>query len=224
VLVPVVAAMVLLLLAGSALSELRAAQRLRGTLALESARAFWIAEAGLWHAAWLGAALPAPVAFAGGAYAVDVNAAEHRSTGTCGSAARVLTRSFTARTGPLDVPASVASAVVRGHRIFELDLVSVAPGDLRLASFAFAADAVTPRIDRVRLENADVWRSSAGAALPTGLLALNAGTPREQTVPAGERPRLRFNFTANLSGRRTFTLELVFTDGSRSTLVFTLDF
>ena len=51
VLVPVVVAMLILLLMGVALSELFAAQRMQSVLDVESAEAFWIAEAGLWHAA-----------------------------------------------------------------------------------------------------------------------------------------------------------------------------
>jgi hypothetical protein len=94
VLVSVVAAMLILLLAGVALSELFGAQRLAGALAVESARAQWIAEAGLWHAANASAAVTTPVAYAGGQYTVAKSGSTYTATGTFHDATRVVSLTF----------------------------------------------------------------------------------------------------------------------------------
>jgi hypothetical protein len=213
--------MLLLVFTGSALVELRAAQRLQAALALESAQAFWIAEGGLSHAAWLRSAIPSPVAFAGGSFTVTRRGAEYTAAGVRGAAARVLTRSFTS-SGPLDEAASGASAVTRNKRSLELRLFSTSASDAQITAFALAADAATPAVERLRLEGSDLWRTPSGAALPTGLLPLNSGSASQRTVAAGDDPRLRIEFASNLSGTRSFTLQLAFTDGSSSTIVFTL--
>ena len=94
VLLPVVAAILILLLAGVALSELFGAQRMEGALAVESARAFWIAEAGLWHAENLAASITTPVAFAGGQYTVAKSGSTYTATGAFHDATRVVSLTF----------------------------------------------------------------------------------------------------------------------------------
>lgn len=94
VLVPVVAAMLILLLAGLALAELFGAVRLEGALSVESARARWIAEAGVWHAASVSAAVPTPVAFAGGQYSVAKTGNTYTATGRMHDATRVVSFGF----------------------------------------------------------------------------------------------------------------------------------
>jgi hypothetical protein len=91
VLLPAVAAMLVLLLTGVALSEIFGAQRMREVNALQSAQAFWIAEAGVWHAAHNLAALSTPVSFGGGSYTVTKSGSTYTSTGTIGAATRVVT-------------------------------------------------------------------------------------------------------------------------------------
>jgi Tfp pilus assembly protein PilX len=90
VLVPIVAAMLILLLTGVALVELFAAQRMRSVIGIEGTRAYWIAEAGLWHAVYEDNELLTPVAFGGGAYTVARSGVDFTSTGTLGGATRVV--------------------------------------------------------------------------------------------------------------------------------------
>ena len=107
-LVPVVAAMLILLLAGISLSELFGAQRMQSVLAIESTQAFWIAEAGVWHAAWSGAEITTPLAFAGGTYAVAVSGNDYTSTGVRGQATRIVDRTLTASSSASSFPSPVA--------------------------------------------------------------------------------------------------------------------
>ena len=94
VLIAVVAAMLILLLAGVALSELFGAQRLEGALSVESARAYWIAEAGVWHAANAAAAITTPVTYAGGQYTVAKSGSTYTATGSFHDATRVVSFTF----------------------------------------------------------------------------------------------------------------------------------
>jgi len=94
VLLSVVAAMLVLLLAGVALAELSAAESLEGALSVESARAYWIAEAGVWHAASASTAIPTPVAFAGGQYSVARSGNTYTATGRFHDATRVVSLTF----------------------------------------------------------------------------------------------------------------------------------
>lgn len=89
-LVAVVAAMVILVLAGTALSELFGAQRLEGALSVESARAYWIAEAGIWEAEDLGASITTPITYAGGQFTVVLSGSTYTATGTFHDATRVV--------------------------------------------------------------------------------------------------------------------------------------
>jgi hypothetical protein len=86
--------MLILLLAGVALSELCAAQRLEGALAVESARAYWIAEAGVWHAANAAASITTPVSYAGGQYTASRSGSTYTGTGTFHDAKRVVSFTF----------------------------------------------------------------------------------------------------------------------------------
>ena len=90
VLVSVVAAMLILLLTSVALSELFGAQRLEGALSVESARAYWIAEAGVWHAAHGSASITPPISYAGGQYTVVKSGSTYTATGTFHDATRVV--------------------------------------------------------------------------------------------------------------------------------------
>jgi MSHA pilin protein MshD len=121
---------------------------------------------------------------------------------------------------PLDEIASVATAARRTARRCELDLVSNSPCDAILASFALSAGAVNPDVDRLRLDNRNIWTGSA--ALPTGLTTLNRGTSANRTIPAGGSKTLDIRFDSAPSGTITYTLALTFTNGTSSTLVFTI--
>ena len=79
-LMPVVAAVLILLLMGVALSELFGAQRMQSALKVESTQAFTIAEAGLWHAAYDEAEITVPDSYAGGDYTVTKAAGLYTAT------------------------------------------------------------------------------------------------------------------------------------------------
>lgn len=222
-LLPVIAAMLLLLLTGTALAELFASQQMQSALSVESSRAFWIAEGGLWHAAYQGAGVLSPVPFAGGSYTVTKNGNVYTATAQCGEATRMVSESLgTSAAGPLDVEESAATARRSGADKLELGLVSVSPRDALIESFSLSADRATRRIDRLKLDDRTIWRAGGSVGLPTGPQALNRGTLSERTVVAGDAPRLRIEFSANPRGTVAYTLVLAFADGTSSTITFTI--
>ena len=230
VLVPVVAAMLILLLAGGALAELFGAQRMRSVLSVESTEAFWIAEAGLWHAAHGDTDIATPVPFASGAYTVTKSGDDYVATGTWDQAARVVSFTFTGSSGgggssgPLDEAASAATASVAGGKKVTLDLISTSSSDAVIESFALSADVSTEKLRRVDLDSNRIWQGDTGSVdLPTGVLALNRGTTAERTIVAGASPPLLLSFQNNPSpGAVVYTLVLFFTDGTSSTITFTI--
>ena len=213
--------MLILSLCGVALSELVAAQRYQSVIALDSSRAFRIAEAGLWHAAHEDMALPTPVPYAGGSYTVEKNGTLFISTGTIFDAKRRVSLRFGLEFGPLDESASEASVVRVNRRRFEIDLVSISPADLVIESFALSSDVGNEELHRLRLDGNQIWHAH-GVFLPTGTTALNEGSTADRTILAGTSPTLRVEFRRNQTGTVEYTLVLDFTDGSSATLVFTI--
>jgi len=223
VLVPVVAAMVILLLAGFALTELNGAQRLHSTIALDSVKAYWIAEAGIQHAAYTEAAISSPVTFNGGTYTVTKSSDSYTATGSWGGAKRLATENFAILPdGPLDVAASVATAAKASGKEFTLDLVSISSVDVVLASFSLSASASTTMAKKLKRDGHEVWKQDAGVALPTGILSMNQGSTGDRTVPVGSAKEFKYEAVANPSGTITYTLVLYFTDSSSSILVFAI--
>ena len=234
VLVPVIAAMLLLSLCGGALAEVFGAQRSQSVLSVESARAFWIAEAGAWHAAYVGTDLTAPVAFAGGSYTVTSSGTIYRSTGVQGSARRDATATLLPPgsgggsgggggggplVDPIDESATINTVSRKGKDKIEFDLVTASGYPVILASFSLSANSATTPVDKVKLDNKDVWKIRNGVALPTGTLALNDGDPDERMIEPGTDPELRIEFKGKPRGTITYTLVLSFTNGTSSTLV-----
>ena len=125
-------------------------------------------------------------------------------------------------TNPLDEVASAASAVRTGRRVFEIDLVSISPTDVVIESFSLSSDAGSEELRRLRLDGNKVWQAG-GVFLPTGTTALNQGTTADRTILAGTSPTLRVEFRRNQSGTVEYTLVLGFTNGSSSTMVFTIN-
>ena len=93
-LLPVVAAMLILLLAGVGLVELSGAQTMQSVHTVEAVRAYWAAEAGLWHAAHEEAAIGTPVVYAGSSYTVTKSGNDYTATATHQNATKVLTFTF----------------------------------------------------------------------------------------------------------------------------------
>ena len=227
VLVPVIAAMLILLLMAVALSELFGAQRMQSVIEVESAQAFWIAEAGLWHAAHEQAAISTAVTFAGGDYTVTKSGDDYTATGTSNDATRVVSLTLTLSGGgggPIDEAASAATAaeVPGDPDRFSLDIVSISGSDVVIESFDLSADVATEPVTRVELADMRIWREDSGVALPTGVVALNDGTTADRTVPAGTSPNLLIRFLNDPTGSVEYTLVLAFTDETSSTIVFTI--
>jgi Tfp pilus assembly protein PilX len=82
VLLPVIAAMLVLMLAGAALVEAFGAQRMQSAYTVESVQAYWAAEAGTWHAANIQQAIGIhpTVSFAGSTYTVTKTGDEYTAT------------------------------------------------------------------------------------------------------------------------------------------------
>jgi len=228
VLVPVVAAMLLLSLCGSALADLFAAQRLQSVLSVESAQAYWVAEGGAWHAAHEGAALPSTTDLAGGTYTVAQDGASYTSTGLRGQARRTVTLDHAAGGGstgtspsdPLDIAASVATARKVGNDKFELDLVSLNEYPVVISSFSVTAVWWTWPIDKLKLDGDDIWKDNSGVWMPTGVLPVNEGDPEDRLILAEEAPTLRVELRYRPFWPINYTLVLRYTNGATSTLSF----
>ena len=225
VLVPVLAAALLLSLCGIALTELVAAQRFQSAVGIGSARAYWIAEAGLWHAAQEGTELLTPVAYAGGSYTVQKNGEVYVSTGRFAEATQVVSLEFRdsgAGAGVLDEEASQATARRIDNRRFEIDLVSLSTSDLVIESFSLSSSVGTPELHTFRLAGRQIWHAH-GVHLPLTNTPLNQGSTRDRSIPAGASPTLRVEFRRRQSGTVEYRLALHFTDGSSASLSFTID-
>ena len=226
VLVPVVAAMLILMLMGVALSELFAAQRMQSVLGVESEQAFWIAEAGLWHAAHEGTALSTAVTFAGGDYTVTKSGDDYTATASSNDATRVVTLTLTGG-DPLDEAASVATASTVGNKKITMDLVSISGSDALISTFDLSDDAAAgDKLESLRLSSAsaDFYLVTGGTLLPTGVLSPNNGTCVDRTIAAGASPSLTILFKTPPTpvGTIQYTLVLNFADSTTSTLTFTV--
>jgi MSHA pilin protein MshD len=127
-------------------------------------------------------------------------------------------------TGPLDEAASAASALRTSSKIFSINLVSISGDDVEVGSFDLSADVATRRVRYFRLAGNAIWSGPAsGTYLPTGVIALNAGSAADRTVSAGASPTLEVEFKHVESASPVdYTLILNFTDGSSSTITFTI--
>lgn len=224
-LLPLVAAMLILLLTGVALSETFGAQRMQSVMDVEATRALWIAEAGLWHAAHEETAISTPVNFGGGQYAVAKNNGTYISKGVRGAATRSVSRAMRieAEGGPIDVPTSISTLDVGCWNRFSLDLFSIWPEDIVLESFELSHDGdENYKVKRLKLENRDIWYEYRGLTMPTGVVALNRGCHGDITIESFDNPTLTVESTTEPDRPVTYTLVLHFTYGGQSTLVFTV--
>jgi hypothetical protein len=219
VLVPVVAAMLILLLAGFALTELTGAQRLGSVIALDSGKAYWIAEAGIQHAAYVEATIGSPVTFGGGTYTVTKSSNTYTSQGAFGGAKRTAVETFVAP-GPLDVPASVATADNISVKEVTLDLFNISAANVEIASFSLSANVATHAVKVLKLDGDGIWVGPV--SLPTGVRPMNDGDSTKRTIAAGTSDELYIEMNGEPSGTIVYTLVLYFTDSSSSTLVFSI--
>ncbi len=228
-LLPILAAMLILLVTGITLSEQYAASTIQSVLSVESARAFWIAEAGLWHAAHEDTAIASPVTFDGGTYTVTQSGNDYTATGTHGEGVRVVGFTFTASgsagpTEPLDEAVSEATAAWSSSKKFTIDLISDAADDREIESFSLSADVSMPDLKKLHFDGTKVWQEGSGVSMPTGTRNLTHGSAAARTVSAGGSVTALFEFRSNVSsGPAVYMLIVNFTDATTSTLVFTIN-
>lgn len=234
VLVPVVAAMLILLMMGVALSELVGAQRMQSVLDVDSAQAFWTAEAGLWHAAHEQTELSTAVTFAGGDYTVTKDVDDYTATATSNDATRIVSLTLTSGggggggpSGPLDEAASVATvAADPANKEFTMDLVNISGGDLVIDTFDLSDDGpYGNKLFHLTLSSPGgrFYEVGGGTTLPTGVRSSNTGTVADRTIVDGASPTLAIHFKGTPSGTIVYTIILNFTDATSSTLVVTVN-
>ncbi len=222
VLVPVVAAMLILLMVSFALVETFAAQRHQDVLHLEQTRAFWLAEAGVWNAAFEGTAFPTDVSFAGGTYTVAQSGDEYTATAVWDDARFSATELYLPAP-PIDVLRSVATAVATSTKNWTVSVVSNSARSLEIAFLNLSDDSGSDIAMDFWLDGVHIWDGgSNGIAIPTGARALNKGSAAERTISTGASPSLLFEAKDAPSGTIVYTLILHFTDLRRSTMTFTI--
>ena len=119
VLLPVVAAMLILLLTGVALSEMYSAQTMSSAHLVDSVRARWAAEGGCWHAALLGSSVDSPVTFAGVEYTVSKSDTTYTATATRNDARSIRTLSLGSGVGDADDGEPQVVSDLAGHWKFD---------------------------------------------------------------------------------------------------------
>lgn len=222
-LLPLVAAMLILVLTGVVLSETFGSQRRESLMDVQATRAHWIAEAGLWHAAHEKTELTTPVPFAGGSYTVSKDDLTYTSTAEQGEATGSASRWMWLPGGPLDEAASVATVAIWDSKRFTIDLVSIWPEDVVIASFELSDDAGGAyQAHRFKLDNTDIWHEHGGVDIPTGVTTFNNGLTQNRTVPSSGSPTLLFQSHTAPASTVTYTLVLNFTYGGKSTLEFSV--
>lgn len=222
-LLPVVAAMLILMLCGVALSEVFGAQRMQSVMNIEAARASWIAEAGLWHAAHEKTVLTTPVPFAGGSYTVSKQASTYTSAGVMDEATNLVMRKMWPAEGPLDVEATVSTVKRTSDKKFKMNLISIWPEDVVIESFELNNDSGEYGAHRFKHKGSDIWHEHSGIDVPTGLTALNKGSTSKRTVKANASTKLEFQSHEKPDDTINYTLILHFTNGTQSTLAFSIE-
>jgi len=232
VLLPLIGALLLMLYAGTALTEVFSVQRMRAVNRVQSAQAYWVAEAGAWHAAQIGESISTPVSFGSGSYTVVRDGDRYVSLASRNGTRRVVSATLSRSeelleedSGELlDEVASAASAYDHDEDHFHIDLYSLSDDDLQIASFELSANASTPDLEEIKLDNKKIL-SSASLSLPTGVTALNDGSDSERTIEALDAPQARIKFDDDFDdGTYTFTLVLTFTDGSSDSVTFSVSY
>ncbi len=126
--------------------------------------------------------------------------------------------------GPLAKGTSEATAAKYDSWRFIINLINNTSSDVEIDSFSLSADQATP--NQMAFYNPDealgLWLGSQ--ALPTGTVNLDNGTSAQRTVPGDGALLIRIGFSSNVSsGPIAFTLVINFTNGSSSTLEFTIN-
>lgn len=233
-LVPLVAAITILGLSGIVLTQAFGAQRVQSVMAVESSRAYWIAEAGSWHASMAGIRLDPAVTFDQGSYATELVAGttdEYVGMGLLGNASRRValpgslhTQSNSgggqALTDPIDEPATNPTATRVARTRFSLLLQSARSYPSVLSGITLVTSDTSQSVEWVQYGGAQIWRRS-GAAMP-GIVEMDLkGTdPTLRIVEPSPALSLTFRVRPRPSGTDTYQVQLRFTDGSTSQLLF----
>ena len=220
--VPMVVAMLILLICGVALSEVFGAQQMQSVMNIESTRATWIADAGLWHAGHEETEITTAVPFGGGSYTVTKFGTRYSSSATKGEAEQLAVRIMTLPDTPIEVDLSIATLAIDTPSSFSMDLVAIWPDAVEIEAFQLIHDSGNAKAEAFKLRNIDIWREPGGVGLPTGLTALNSGTSADRTIGYFETPRLLYESFDAPSGTVTYTLILYFVDAPSTTLVFSV--
>lgn len=230
VLVPVVAAMLVLLICGVSLAEVFGSQRMRAVIGIESTQAQWTAEAGVWHASSLQQPVAKPVKFAGGTYTVEKTDDYYYSTSDWNQAkgATALTIGLSSDSdggdeqSPLDENKSSQSAKRLGHNRIQLDLHNQSDADAVMESFLLSVQGSSQPLTRLTLTGKTLWQAKSGQALPTGKQSITCSSS-SRSIPANKHRKAELHFAQRQADVDQFTLVLNFANGSSSTLAFTID-
>lgn len=230
VLLPAVVAMIVLLACGMSLAESFAVNRSRSTLGQLDERSEFIAEAGLWHAAFEEDSIVNPVPFGGGSYTVTRSGDEYISTAVLGENVRTIGGEFTGAGGssnsPLDEEASLLTVGSAFSNTFEIDLISVAPAGVLISSFSLTGDhqgSGDPRFIGARIDETVVVLTIPTLASPILGQEFNRAGPLNWTVQTGGSPTFQAVFTPVPVGSTDFVLTFEFSNGGSSTFEFTVD-
>lgn len=224
---PIVAAMLTLLALGIPLVELSASQVSGSATSMSGVRAFWIAEAGIHHAASVGASVTADVTFADGKYVVEKAGDDYASVAKLNDSVKRVERNVVDQgsgggplADPIDVDASLSIAYVADNRRVDIPLVSVAPYDLILESFSLRASVTGERLRALYLDGDRIFRRGSGEPIPIDTLDLTNEPVDERTISPGQNPVLRLEFRSAPSGTIWYQLVLNFSDGASTVFDF----
>jgi len=104
--------------------------------------------------------------------------------------------------------------------MWDIDLISISGDDVEIESFEFTSSTSPSPISQAKLDGSEIW--SGNASFPTGVLTLNSGSSSARTIAAGTTDTLWFQNTDDPSGNESYTLVVNFTDGSSSTINFSI--
>ncbi len=241
-LVPIVAAMAILGLAGIVLSQSFSAQRVQSVLAVESSRAFWVAEAGAWHSAMIDDRISPAVSFDSGSYVSELvtgTTNEYVILGQHGQASRRVDRIDTASGNsgpgielaprdPIDEAVTMASAGLTVPGRFALTLYPDRDYPAILTAISFTSADPTQYVSwadygRYRLWPWDTSTLGGPSVAGTVVLDLIGSDPTPRIVPPSPAADLEFAILPSPLGLHSYAVTLHFSDGTESRLDFSID-
>ena len=222
---PVVVALVLLTLAGAALTELFAAQRLGSVVGIESKQAFWAGEAGIWHASLDPTVLAKSKTFAGSTYTVSLTGSDYTATASRNDTTREITGDVVkidvvgVASDPVNEDASGESAYQHEEEHFHVSVVSEYSVDAIVNQFALASNTALPLVKSLRFGGTELLPDGFQFDLPAGPFTLTPIPESTRTIAAGKSMDVSIGFVSPVSPALVgLTLYLGFTDGSSTAI------